>query len=155
MATITLTLKDYSNEQTRTELRLADVTDTAGEATIIAGRLAALKTAIEGVTKGTYVQARFANDPVKYSNVAPNDSDAQRERKIVVFYQDNTTFDVYRSEIGTADVAALTIPAGSDEVTLADGGVMAALVTELETNYVTKNGNALTVLRAQLVGRNL
>jgi hypothetical protein len=46
---------------------------------------------------------------------------------------------------------ALTIL--NDQVTLADGGVMAALVTEFEANVLSRDGNVISVTGAEVVGR--
>lgn len=154
MALITATLNDYSNEKTRTNFRVADVTDDAGEATVVAALEAGLKTAIEGITNGVFVSNKYSLDTVKYSNGSAASEDAQRERKIIVFYEDDTTFDVYSLEIGTADVTEIVLFANSDEIDITDTA-FAALVTWMETNMLSKAGNSITVLRAELVGRNL
>lgn len=154
MATITASLKDYSNEPTRTNFRIADASDDAGEATVIAGLIAGLKTAIEGVTNGSYVSAKYSLDTIKYGNGAAASEDAQRERKVIIFYEDDTTFDLHSLEIGTVDITEVALYANSDEIDITDTA-FAALVTWMETNMLSKAGNSITVLRAELVGRNL
>jgi hypothetical protein len=51
------------------------------------------------------------------------------------------------------DLDVLTVPGGTDEVTLEDGSVMAALVTALET-HMEVAGQSVTITKAVLVGRN-
>ena len=79
---------------------------------------------------------------------------AQRESGLRVFLADDTTGDKSHFTIPGPDLANLTIPAGGDLVTLADGSIMADLVTAVEANCQSVLGNAVTVTRAVLVGRN-
>lgn len=151
---ITYTQIDHSNEPTRTTLRFADIVDAATLATVNTAR-DTLLTDMQAITNSTFKQHKTTMNTVKLSNVIPASADSQRERKIVVYYQDNVTFETFSLEIGCADVTALTIPPGSDEITLADGGVMQTFYNDFNANVLSRNGNAVTIIKATLVGRNL
>lgn len=115
----------------------------------------AIRTAVDGLSMGVLARATYS-EPVKFSNAAPTAADAQRERKLLVTYSDDVTLDLYNVEIPILDTSVLTyVSANSDEVTLADGGAVQALVNAIEDNVVSKAGNAVSVFRAVHVGRNL
>lgn len=151
---VTYTQIDHSNEPTRTTLRFADIVDAATLAAVNTA-IATMQTDIAAITNSTIKQRKVSLATVKLSNLIPASPDSQRERKLVVYYQDNVTFETYTVEIGCADVTALTIPPGTDEVTLADAGVMQTFYNDFNANVLSKNGNAVTIIRAVLVGRNL
>lgn len=79
---------------------------------------------------------------------------AQRESGLRVFLIDDTSGAKSHFTVPSPDLANLTIPAGTDQVTLADGGIMADLVTAIEAECQSVDGNSVTVNRAVIVGRN-
>lgn len=151
---VTFTQIDHSNEQTRSIFRFPDITDATTLATVNAA-IATMLTDLAAITNGTVKSHKTTLSTVKLSNVIPASADVQRERKIVVYYQDDVTLDEYTLEIGCADSTALTIPPGTDLITLADGGVFQTFVNNFNANVLSKNGNAVTMTKAVLVGRNL
>lgn len=114
-----------------------------------------LRTALNGVTRGVITNETGTAVINKVTNVGPTDPNAQREQKLLVVYEDDVTKSLYSVEIPALDYDAVTLKENSDEVVLADGGVMAALVTAMETHAVSKDGNAINVIRAVAVGRNI
>jgi len=151
---ITYTQIDHSNEPTRTTLRFADIVDAATLTSVNAARDTLLAD-MQAITNSTFKQHKTTLNTVKLSNLIPASPDSQRERKMVIYYQDNVTFETFTLEIGCADTTALTIPPGTDEITLADAGVMQTFYNDFNANVLSKNGNAVTIIRAVLVGRNL
>lgn len=145
MALYTITQVDYSNENTSTSFNMADAATSVERD--------ALQDAIEAVSIGNIWKDTFSLIE-RLSRVAPSNSDAQRERKILLRCQDSVNFKPVTITIGCADVSVLTIVPNSDQITLDDGSVMADLVTAVEANALSNSGNALEVLEARLVGRN-
>lgn len=130
-----------------------------GEITVgtIAGFLTqygAFRTAVAAVSIGALVGDQWVGDKTKYSNVPPTDMDAQRERKFLVIYEDDTTLALYRMEIPCADYALTDVFDGQTEnVDLAQTEI-AAMVTAFEALCKSPEGNAVTVVSIRGVGRN-
>lgn len=148
-----LTFIDASEEKTSVRIYFGEIT-----AVSLPGFLTdfgAFRSATEAIVKGSLVGDSWSGDVTKYNNVAPTDQDAQRERKFLVVYQGNTTFSKYRMEIGTADIirADVMIP-GTDKVDLEEA-LIAAWVTAFEQLARTPEGENVTVLSMNAVGRNL
>lgn len=83
----------------------------------------------------------------------PTDENAQREQKLQIKFTDNVTNKKYQVTLPGID-RTLVAQAGTDLVDFVGNALVAALVSEMETNYVSELGNALTVYDARLVGRN-
>lgn len=115
-----------------------------------------LTAALQGITLGNITARRYqALDDAPATGPA-TDPWAQRELKMLLRYQDNATGEVYQQEIPTPDLGVLTLGTG-DTVVLADGGPMAAFVSEFEANNGTPDDPDanVTVLGARIVGRNI
>lgn len=140
-AKVNLTIRDYSAETSTVGIFLGNITNAV-----------AMQTDVDGVTSGVIAQRTEISDIVEVSNASPSDPSSQRELGLRVFYHDNVTQTASSFTVPSPDVDALTLV--GDAVTLADSGPMAAFVTELETNGASPAGNAITVDRAQIVGRN-
>jgi hypothetical protein len=115
------------------------------------------RTALEGIIRGT-IKRQSLSIATDYAVVAPTDNDAQRESKILVRYKDDVTADIYTLEIATPDLANLTLePQSKKFVKLDDAGIMATWVAAFEGYFKAPANptNAVTVLTAQVVGRNI
>lgn len=149
------TITDYSDEKTRHNINLQAVTSANldGLLTSIGSYQTALDAIVLGVIATEDVHARVDD----ISNALPASKFAQRETKLLIRYAGNTTGNVYTLTIGTPDLANLTITAGQEFVTLADGGIMAAWVTAFEAIARSPDDDTetVTVLSAQHVGRNI
>lgn len=150
----TLTFRDYSKELSRTTFNYGAVTVAS-----LPGLLTDwgnLKTAIQGVSIGTLANELLVIDNTLLSGTKPTDPWAQRELKLKVNYIGNTTQKPFHVTIPCVDLDALTLN-DSDEVLLADSGVMAALVTAMETIMRTPDDDTetITVTSAFIVGRNI
>lgn len=87
------------------------------------------------------------------SDNVPGDAFAQRELGLRVFLVDDVNGRKSHFTIPGPDLDALTIFAGTDLVDIADASVMADLVVSVEAGAISADGNAVTVLRAVIVGR--
>lgn len=152
MTAVSFSVRDWSDEYGRVEFPIADQAGTQTVADIDTTILANLRTAVDGVTLGN-----IARESVRLleggNDARPASALAQREFGLRVFYHLNTSGEKRNLTIPAVDIAALTIAGGGDIVELADGGPMAALVTEIES-LVVVGGEAVTVDRAVIVGRN-
>jgi hypothetical protein len=88
------------------------------------------------------------------TGTSPASNLAQRESCLRVFLVDDSNAKRSHFTIPGPDLANLTIPVGTDQVTLADASIMADLVTAVEANCQSIDGNSLTVEKAYIVGRN-
>lgn len=157
MTILSVSRRDYSGEIATTTFRLEDTTaenyeDLAGLAD--PGQAAHdLVAAVDGVTMGAPANVIFTPYNLFQGRASASDENAQRERKMVVFMEDDTTHDALNIEIGIVNVAEIVVFPNTDQIDLASGG-MVALVTALETHHRSKAGNTVSVLSAKLVGRN-
>lgn len=155
MAKYVYTFRDYSDELSTLELNVTEPTEVGMNwETVVNTEEAIVRAALQGVSLGN-----IAKHHVRLSEEAPNDARpasawAQRENGLRVFYQDATTGDKYHFTVPAPDLASLTFVEGSDQIVLADGDIMAALVSAIETYVESPAGNAVTVTSAWAVGRN-
>lgn len=115
------------------------------------------RTALAGITIGTIHQESWIGDRTILSQALPASNWAQRETKLLVTYQGDNTDKLFTLEIPTPDLDSLTLAEESDQVVLADDGVMAAWVTAFEqlARSPDSDQETVTVLRARIVGRNV
>jgi len=149
-----LTLRDYSKELSRFTVQYGAVT-----AVSLPGLLTdwgSLKTAVAGITLGVQAQEILNIDNTILSSAVPVSPFAQRELKIEVSYTGDTSGKTFQIEIPTPDLDALTLN-NTDEIVLADGGVMAAFVTAFETIARSPDNDTetVTVVKALVKGRNI
>lgn len=163
-----MTILDYGGEKTSFEVATGNVT-----AVSIAGwldQVGDLRAAIEGITLGTVSQEVGKVFNTKLSNTLPADKSAQRERKWLVVYEDNTQFfdapvnaipnegykKIFTNEIGTADFSLLT--GRNDTIEAGEVGEPAAITAFISAwNALVKSphGGDARVLKLVGVGRNL
>lgn len=156
MSTLSLSIRDRGGEIGRTSFTIAVAgTDTAdGLATLETGLRAVVDPLILGVIAKSSVSIEYLeNDGVPLSNFA------QREIGLRILMTGDSSSDNFSLTIPTPDLDALTILDNSDDVELADAGVMAALVAWIEANVEPSFGadpdtETVTVRRAYVVGRN-
>lgn len=146
------TVKDYSEETSTMSFNFDAIT-----AVSIPGFLTdygAFRTAFEAVTMGALVADSWTGDKTKYSNAAPTDPNAQRERKFLVIYEDTTTLTPYRMEVPCANFGLTDLWQGNtDKVDLAQTEI-AAFISAFETLCRSPEGNAVNVISIRGVGRN-
>lgn len=87
------------------------------------------------------------------SDTVPTENFAQREIGLRVFLVDDVNGRKSHFTIPGPDLDSLTILDGTDFVDLADASIMATLVAAVEADAQSVDGNAVSVLRAVIVGR--
>lgn len=109
------------------------------------------------ISGGSLRQEKMSLFITRYNAVKPTDRNFQRERKWLVRYQDNVTFNLYRLEIPCGRVT------GTGGLPLVDDRDFAILthvdwvawIADFVQVARSQDGNPVTVLDAKLVGRNL
>lgn len=155
----TIQVRDYGVDLKSTETSPFNLPsyqlDAANLATWLTG-WGDLKTALDAIIAGVMAKEQVVIYDTVLSGAIPASPYAQRELKILLSYQGNDTERVFRLEIPTPDLVALTLGA-NDSVVLADGGVMAAFVTAFEAVARAPDDDAeeVTVVGARVVGRNI
>jgi len=142
---------DFSNEKSSfsfnfpavTALNIADFLADFGD----------LRDATEAIVLGALVGDSWTGDTTKYDAEPPTDVNAQRERKFMVTYQDETNLALYRAEIPTADYAGRLLD-DTDLVDLTDTEI-ATWIAAFEVLGRSPEGNDVNVLEIRAVGRNL
>jgi len=142
---------DYSNE--RSNSRFNVILLTAANYVAWSAALTALYTAIQGITLGTLDKDRRIATVIEYSPVPPADVNAQRERKWLVRYTDNVTGVLYRNELPTADLSLLS--GNSDMITVFPAGVLLDFKNAFQAAVVSPDGNAVTLVSLEHVGKRL
>jgi len=145
------TYKDYSKEPSTMKYNIGPIT-----ALTIAGFLTqndAFLDAVQALSLGALVHTTVVMDSTKYTGVPPTDLNAQRERKWRVDFEDVVNLSAGQFEIPVALVDGQLIT-GTDQADLTTAE-WAALVTAAEALVKSNDGNAINILGATLVGRNL
>lgn len=151
MAKIILNLRDYSDEYSGVSVNVADLTgiQTWGTMDDLAN---AFRGHVEAHSVGTVVTEKATQDTAAASDTRPASTWAQRELGIRFYLRDDVNQEIGFFTIPTADLAIGSIMAGQDELDLT-AAPTAAFVTWLEANALSRDGNAVTVERAVVVGR--
>lgn len=149
-----LTQRDYSKELSRFKVHFTGIT-TVNIGDILT-QWGALKTATDALTLGVLANETLVLDNTILSADIPASPFAQRELKMQVNYIGNTSQKPFQIEVPCPDLAVLTLN-NTDEVVLADGGVMAAFVTAFETLAKSPDSDVetVTVISAYIKGRNI
>lgn len=151
-AYLTAIVRDHGQE--KSVMRLPVQTQ-GGTVTItdITSFATTLESAIEGMSLGNLLKVTFSQDFIVNADAPAASPYAQRELGIRFFFQDDVTFDKGYITVPCPDLANITLNADGDTCDLADAEV-AAMVTWIETNLQINSGNAVSVDRAVLIGRN-
>jgi len=153
-----ISIRDYAAEAANAELSGVAVPsyqiDAANLATWLTG-WGDLKTALGAITLGVQAHERVTIYDTVLDPSVPTNPFAQRELKLLVRYQGDTTGRKRSFEVPCPDLAALTLT-GKDNVLLADGGVMAAFVTAWEAvaRMPDDDSETVSITGAEVVGRN-
>jgi len=147
--TYALTYADYSKEKAVTTFHVSDA--------VLDASLNSLRDAVEAISLGV-LQQNQKSRIVKVSNGYPATPDAQREEKLEISYQDNSTLDKYIVSIPCLDKSAVTFITNTDfiEFDPTAGTPTDADTLALQINTVARSplGNPVTVLTMKYVGRN-
>lgn len=127
----------------------------------IAGFLAqyaALKTALDNITIGTLMRDMWVGDSTLISQAQPASKYAQRETKLLLTYEGQTSHKLFTATVPTVDLNLLTfVPGGKDAVSLVAGAEMIALKAAIEAMGKTPDNDAeaIVITAAKHVGRNI
>jgi len=144
---------DYSNEKSTSTIYVGPIT--AGTIAGFLTQFGALRTAIEGITRGVVAKESWVGDDTVLSNTPPADAEAHREKKWLVRYIGDTSDKVYTLEIATAELDGGHLQPLSDFADLTETD-MAAFVTAFEAiaRAPEDDTETVTVQSIQFVGRN-
>lgn len=126
---------------------------TAGTIAGFLTQFGALKTAMQDLSLGTMVGDSWTGDRTIYTGAAPTDVNAQRERKWRVDYEDTVNFGKHQFEIPVALVEGQLV--SNTDLANIETTEWVAFITAFEAMVKSPDGNAVNVLGARLVGRNL
>lgn len=166
---MSFTMNDYNKEASVFSINVQDV-NPANLADLLTKR-DALKTAIDAITRGIFVQSTVTDKATYNSASTPaGDTQANREIKWLITYEDGTEFldapddtiynagfrKVFKLELGTANLA---LRQDNDSVVYTRGGAhnvqaVADFVTALEAVLKSPYGGVGVVLRIEDVGRS-
>lgn len=154
MTANTYTLLDRSNEKTTHAVNSVALTSANFDAQNTLQL--AYEASMQAITLGNLDRQSTAT-VINFPVTVPTNNFAQRELKLLIRYQGDTTSDVFKLEIGTPDLSSLVMLPESDFVKLDDTSIMAAWVTDFEALAVSPDDltETVTVLSAQVVGRNI
>lgn len=142
MAKVIYQIADFDGEKSTTSFGIDSL---ANEST--------LRSAVDGVSLGVIQQVTEISDVTILSSDNAASQWAQREVGLRVHVSDDVNGESGYFTVACPDLATLTLDTAGD-VTLADASVMAALVSAMESHVLSRDGNAITVVRATIVGRN-
>lgn len=150
-----LSFLDRSNETSHLTLHLQDLTSDGLSWPAILTDRAALKAALDAITKGVIKNERTVGDNTRLTNVIP--LNGERERKWLIRYQDDVTMKLHWFEVPCADFDTLPLMPGSDFVDINDSSnaELVALIAAVNSNMRSEAGNVCTLVSIEGVGRNL
>jgi len=151
MGYLAVTIRDHSKELSTFQVRVDDQAG-ADVWTVVTGLGTALAGLVNDLIIGEIASIVYRQDAVAPSPDTPANGFAQREQGLRLFYHDDANGKKYNMTIATPDLGTLAVE-GTDEVPLAQSDV-AALVTWLESNMLSPEGNDIVIDKAVLVGRN-
>lgn len=152
----TFSILDHSNEVSSMGAYLPDITAANYEAVTGDGAgqsVGEIRLAMNPLILGNHLRRTVTSDV--YADVAtlPANGAAQRERKARFTYRDTVNARLGSFEVPTFDSETFATP-GTDVLDLTDA-TLAAFVTAMETHAVSRDGNAIQIVSAQIVGRNI
>ncbi len=148
-----ITFIDRSKEKATMTFNLAPIAADGSNYAAITAAFAAVLAAVEDVTEGNVFETAIVATRTRIDNTIP--TTGRREQKFLVRYQDNTTKKVYNLEIPLSDESAMPYSPGTDFVDIGNTDTeTVALIAALNTNVKSPNGNDITVISIESVGRN-
>lgn len=114
---------------------------------------AAITAAMDNVSSGIRRKTDIVL-PYVFSNAVPTSAYANRETKMLVSYEDTTTFKRYTLTIPMPNLGTVLRLPNTDLFDMSDEP-LAAFITAFEANALSQDGNAVNVLSCKLVGRNI
>jgi len=146
-----LAFRDYDKEVSR--VRMSVIQLASGNFTAWTAALDALQTGIAGISIGVAASEVRTASAANLDQSIPTDPFAQRETKWIVRYEDTVTHEIYRNEIPCADLALLS--GNSEFITAFPVGALQTFKDAWEAGVLSPDGNAVTVVSLQAVGKRL
>lgn len=150
-ANISISYTDYSNEKSSANWHTSEPVGAAFDVEAWEAQQESIATAIDAITLGTRGAHNISYRLTSGSKAIPTNKAAQRESGLRVFFEDDSTGDVYSIVLPCPDFDLLA-QSGTDNVDLSITE-MAAFVTAFEAGALSKALNSVTVLSAKLIGR--
>jgi hypothetical protein len=144
---------DHSSEVGRSKLHIVQLT--AGNIVATLALVDTLNETTDAILQGTRSHTRVVAVDTPGSQTPPEGNDAQREAKLMVRYQDDTTKQIYRVEYPCILWTILNGAGPSGDFVDPDNSGWQAYVAAFEAVVKSADGNAVTVLDGQYVGKRL
>ena len=151
MANISARVRDYSDEYSNATIRVADAVVQTWD--LLEGVADEFNTYVDALSLGTVASMTRSQETQASNDSRPASPFAQRETGFRFFLRDTTNDDRTYFTIPAADLAIDAVVAGKDELDLSAASV-SGFVTWIEANVLSKQGNAVVVERAVIVGRS-
>lgn len=153
MARVTIKIRDYSDEYSLLGVNLADLDGIARVWTGLETEASDLVGHIEDHSIGTVATVQATQATQAEDDTRPAAPFAQRELGLRFYLRDQVNQEIGYFTIPAADLNIGSVVAGKDELDLT-AAPTAAFVAWLEAEALSRDGNAVTVERAVIVGRN-
>lgn len=148
---------DYSGEKSGTKLYFPDVepdgSNWADLAAQVTGRHDVVKTAMALITRMNHTKTIFSIPVEQSVESFPTDPMAQREFAIRWAYVDNV--NGRKGSFHTYAPVDIILQNGTDVIDVVNNVTASTFSAVVEANCVSRDGNAITVTGARLVGRNV
>ncbi len=153
---VTFSILDKSNEVGRVGFYLPEM-DGANYETVssdlVLGNVGDIRLAMNDIILGNHLRRVVTSDIYEDSAVLPASGFAQREFKAQFTYRDTVTAETYTFEVPTFDTGTYAQD-GTDVLDLSSGNLL-AFKNAVEGNAVSRNGNAIEIVSARIVGRSI
>jgi hypothetical protein len=150
MSRMTLSYKDYKRKVGTCDFLLPDITAGGADYDALVTAAAAMVAAIETLNVGILTKEQIAiNEAVEVGDAAIG---AKRQLGLRVFWADTTAETVGHFTIPSPDPEGAWLQVGTDIVDVNDSDI-AALITAVNANVLSPDGNAVNVSRIVEVGR--
>jgi len=146
-----LTYNDHSNEKSTLSLHFAQIAAGGGNFDTVISSMNTVETAIDNMTLCDNSKQAFY-DVLSVGEDTPVSPWAQREIGVRVFFVDDVNGEKGHFTIPGPDLDSLGVVSGTDVLDITDT-LEAALVTALEANALSRDGNAISVQRMVIIGR--
>lgn len=150
MGRMILTYRDFSREMSSVELLVAEPSAGGADFDAVVASVATVTAAIEALSIGMLAKESLVINESK--EVGDAGAGAKRELGLRVFWSDTTEETIGHFTIPAPDPTGAWLQVGTDEVDYADADI-AALITALEANVYSPDGNLINVRKIVEVGR--
>jgi len=149
------TFKDTAKQKSNVSFNFGAIT--VGTIAGFLTQFGAFRTATQALSIGALVSDSWTGDKTKYSAATPTDDNARRERKWRVDYEDTVNFTPAQLEIPVAKVTGAGGSLTINDTEQADLTQQEWVdwIAAFEALCKSDDGNAVNVLGATLVGRNI